>query len=312
MGQRGAARRNSWSQSSTEYDDIQDYVAEVIVRRSLQIVYQPIIDHTRNVIIGYEALSRPHFDGKAIRPDVFFRAAHACQCSTEADLLALMMSLSSIINTRAHHPQVLLFVNASSTTLTDESYVRELESLFRRGVCDPGNMVIEITEHTPYTPDSLKPVVNELRALGVRIALDDYGAGSSTTLALLELEPDFVKVDRSIISGIATSSHKQRYLSHLTHFMNSEHAVIAEGVENVDDLLAVRDTGVNVSQGYYWAQPVPIQPMLNLLDMIEMERNVLSDCVRTNDGLLHNISVIQKSQELDSLINLYHRLKRGL
>ena len=95
-----------------------------------------------------------------------------------------------------------------------------------------------------------------MRSIGVRIALDDVGVGSANLGMLVQLEPDFIKVDRSLIQGISNSLSKQRLLSHLVGFMESGDSVIAEGLENPEDLLAVKESGVNLSQGYYWAYPM--------------------------------------------------------
>ncbi|MBX5437879.1 MAG: EAL domain-containing protein [Alicyclobacillaceae bacterium] len=95
-----------------------------------------------------------------------------------------------------------------------------------------------------------------MRQLGLRIALDDGGTGTASLCALVHREPDVVKVDRSLIQGIATSSTTQRLLAHLVSFMGSPDSVIAEGVEEKDNLLAVREAGVWLSQEYYWSPPL--------------------------------------------------------
>ncbi len=90
--------------------------------------------------------------------------------------------------------------------------------------------------------------------------------------------------------------------------MESGNAVIAEGVESDEDLAAIRETGVNVSQGYYWSRPMSVNDLSDLLGEIERTRNELEDLARNRNGSLTEETVVQKSQELDALVNLYYRL----
>ncbi|WP_274436603.1 EAL domain-containing protein [Alicyclobacillus sp. ALC3] len=136
------------------------------------------------------------------------------------------------------------------------------------------------------------------------------GVGSTNLLALVELEPDFIKVDRSLIQGISTSGAKQRLLKHLTQFMQSENAVIAEGVEYREDLLAIRESGVSLSQGYYWAPPVTMDNDMLLTAEIETKREALIKLVDKKDGVLTDDDVVTKSQELDLLITQHCRLQQ--
>ncbi|MBX6353738.1 MAG: EAL domain-containing protein [Thermoflavifilum sp.] len=107
-------------------------------------------------------------------------------------------------------------------------------------------------------PVELARAVDPLRSEGIRIALDDFGAPGGSITALVELQPDVVKVDRALVRGIADSIKKQRLFEHLMGFMDGGTWLIAEGVESEDDCDALRRIGVPYSQGYLWSPPQPL------------------------------------------------------
>lgn len=143
-------------------------------------------------------------------------------------------------------------------------------------------------------------MILELRQLGVRVALDDVGRGSSNLLSLVELEPDFIKVDRSLIYQIASSTTKQRLLKLLVTYMESGSNIIAEGVENEEDLAAVRATGVRLSQGFWWSKPMGNNELNDVLQHTSHDR-------LTQHGIRNQESVYCSEDEaqLNQLIRLY-------
>ncbi|MCL6442682.1 MAG: EAL domain-containing protein [Alicyclobacillus sp.] len=284
----------------------------IVEQGSIGTVYQPIVDHTNDAVFAYEALSRPLYEGKSIPPEIWFHTAQERDLAAHADLLAVS---SAVRNFRLPPPEIIstpLFVNVMPSSIADESFRNGLVLLFEEGCCRPEQLILELVEYVSYNASSLTKLLEPIRSLGVRIALDDVGTGSTNLSALIELEPDFIKIDRSLIQDIATSSSKRRLLTHLAGFMESGSSVIAEGVENHDDLLAVRETGVNLSQGFYWAPPMPADDMPFLTIQIEIERKALIKIANESGGVLTNEAVVQKSQELDLLINQYSRIKNGM
>ncbi|SFU59497.1 EAL domain-containing protein [Alicyclobacillus macrosporangiidus] len=291
-------------------NDVRRSVDEVLQHETLDVVYQPIVNHAEGVLFAHEALSRPRSGGQAILPDAWFRAAYACNRSAEADLLALTTSVRLLRALPHEIRSIPLFVNVMPSSLVQESFVEGIQYLFTEGLFDPRQLVIEIVEYISYDPGLLSKRMKPLTSLGVRIALDDVGAGNTSLMALLAFEPDYVKVDRAWVQGISTSCAKQRFLSRLVRFMESGNSVIAEGVDNDQDLAAIREAGVNVSQGYYWSRPLSVNDLSDLLGEIERKRAELVDCARRGNGSLTDEALLKKSQELDVLVNLYHRLLR--
>lgn len=254
--------------------NIADYVwrsiSSSIDKGMLDVVFQPIVDHCKNTIFAYETLSRPQYDGRLLPPDKWFQAACECGLSAEVDLLAFS---SGVNNFRLLPPEITsvpLFVNVIPGSLTQRSFLDGLDRLLYESQCQPEQLVLEVIEYVSYDPQALFQMIKPLRSLDVRIAIDDVGMGNTNLAALVQLEPDFIKIDRSLIQDIATSSSKQRLLSHLVGYMESGSSVIAEGVENAKDLAAIQEAGVNLSQGYYWARPMSVDDPLLLTTQIEI------------------------------------------
>ena len=224
---------------------------------TLDVVYQPIVNHSKCTVFAHEVLSRPQYVGQLIPPNDWFRAAYKCGLSVVADLLALSAGVTNLRMFPSEIKSTPIFVNVMPSSLVEKSFLEGLELIFHEGTCQPKQLVLEIIEYVSYDPRSLLRIIAPIRSLGVQIALDDVGVGNTNLAALVKLEPDFIKIDRSLIEDISVSSSKQRLLSQLVGYMESGDSVIAEGVENSEDLLAIQEAGANLSQGYYWARPMP-------------------------------------------------------
>ncbi|GMA50796.1 hypothetical protein GCM10025857_21530 [Alicyclobacillus contaminans] len=252
--------------------NMQSIVQDVLAGGDLHMVYQPIVNHAEGILFGHEALSRPQANGEMVRPDLWFRAAHQCGLAVEADLLALHSAVKHVASYAMTDNVMPLFVNITPTTISEPRFLRALEELFDHGMLVPQEVVIELIEYISYNPRYLADAVSSLRSMGLRIALDDFGVCASGMSALVELDPDFVKVDRSLVQGIAASDRKRRLLIHLADYMNTEESVIAEGIEEKDDLQAVQEIGVSLSQGYYWERPVTLERLPESHAVLHQER----------------------------------------
>ncbi|QRF23495.1 EAL domain-containing protein [Alicyclobacillus sp. TC] len=230
-----------------------------IQRGQLDVVFQPIVHHRKEHFFAYESLSRPQCEGKGIPPDVWFQAAYEYQLSTEIDRLALSMSLKKRLELPAKWQSKPIFVNVSPHSLTERAYLEELEHLLQESHCPPSQLIFEMIEYIAYDPKTLFEMLRPLRSLGVRIALDDMGVGHANLSTLVILEPDFIKIDRSLIQNIHLSDRKQRLLSHLLCYMDSGEQVIAEGVEKIEEVQITQQLGIDLSQGYYWARPMAVE-----------------------------------------------------
>lgn len=216
----------------------------------LAAAYQPIVDTARGAVVGYEALAR--FPGYAEKnPEAWFAAAREHGKAAELESAALRIALKA----RAALPaNCFLTLNVSPELLTSEDIRRVWRD---EGAL--GGLIVELTEQTPIESYvELEPDLNQLRAAGALIAVDDAGAGYAGLRHLLDLRPSMIKIDRALIQDVDRDEAKRALIGMLGAFASRVDAwILAEGVERAEELDALVSLGVPLVQGYYLARPAP-------------------------------------------------------
>lgn len=230
----------------TEIATARARIRQIIAQRAFSTVYQPIVDLRTDRVVGYEALTR--FDDRAA-PDVRFGEAEAVGLGMQLEMVALAEAIASADQL----PEgTWLNVNASPDLMLDP---RRLERLLRR---TDRPIVIEVTEHAEVADYAAFRAARESMVGDVRIAIDDAGAGFASLRHVLELQPSFVKLDRSLIESIDVDQARAALVSGMAHFAASTGAIlIAEGIQSAEELAAVRRLGVTLGQGYLLGRPQP-------------------------------------------------------
>jgi len=215
--------------------------------RLVYVDYHPIVIASTKEIFGYEALARGKM--RTLRsPEVMFDVAAEADMIWELSRLCRARAIEGM-NTRLG-PGQLLFINVDPHDFTDPAFTEQ-------EVADPTRVVIEITERTaikdyPKFRDRLKA----FRDMGYRFAVDDAGSGYAGLGSIANLEPDFIKLDISLISAIDTNFIKQNLVQTMVRFANDHGAqVIAEGVERAEEFKTVQELGVHLVQGFYLHRP---------------------------------------------------------
>jgi len=222
-------------------------VADALDERCRRAVYQPIADLRTGEVVGFEALSR--FSGQPYRPpNEWFEEAASVGCGVGLELAAARTALAALDQIA---PDAFLSVNCSPSATLDPGLMDLLTQM------PPDRVVLELTEHDPvddYGP--LLGVLDRLRAQGVRIAIDDAGAGYSGLRHVLRLRPDILKLDVVLTRDIDTDPDRRALATALVAFASEIDAVvIAEGIETGGELRTLRDLGVTLGQGYHLARP---------------------------------------------------------
>ena len=237
-------------QVERERDQERMAISSLVHGEQIGIACQPIVDLRTGSIMGLEALAR--FPEPFQRPDQTFARAHELDRELGIDLegLALQQALKLLPSLGTEQ---YLSVNLSPAVLTelinrDKGAQAELPL---------SRIVVEITEHEVINNyAALTAVLRPYRDRGLRISIDDAGAGYASFHHVVELGPDFIKVDRSLVDGLA---HDRARRVAVTGFVllavELGCTVIAEGVEQLDDLAALRDMGVEAAQGYLLGRP---------------------------------------------------------
>jgi EAL domain-containing protein (putative c-di-GMP-specific phosphodiesterase class I) len=217
------------------------------------MVFQPIVDVRSGAVIGMEALAR--FAAEPTRgPDRWFAEAAEVGLGIELEVAAVRAALAELNDLPSG---AYLSVNASPATATSGLLEDALSEV-------PGErVVLEVTEHAQVEDyEVLGRALDVLRAQGIRLAVDDAGAGYAGLQHILRLAPDIIKLDISLTRGIDADPVKRALASSLVTFAAEIGAVItAEGVETGAELNALRELGITNAQGYYLAHPGPL-PLL--------------------------------------------------
>jgi PAS domain S-box-containing protein len=219
----------------------------VLATSEVDIALQPIVSLRSGSLAGVEALARFR-DGRG--PDAWFRDARDAGLAQELDELAFNAALNAF---SALPGSCYLSVNASPALITD--------SAFAAGLLDSGlpldRLVIEITEHVAIVDYDLQnAALKSLRERGVRLAVDDTGAGFASLSHVLKLRPDIIKVDRSLIEGLAIDPARRSLVTALVLLARDIGATVTgEGVEEVAELDILSTLGVDHVQGYLLARP---------------------------------------------------------
>jgi len=233
-----------------ERELVMERIRRVLDGAGMAIVFQPIVDLQDRAIVGMEALAR--FAGDAPRPpDVWFNEAASVGLGTDLELTAIRMALGKIDLLPAG---CYLSLNLSHRTATSP---RLLDVIIGEH-CD--RLVVEITEHEPVEDyESLTESLEKLRVRGVRVAIDDAGAGFASLRHALRLDPHVLKVDISLVRDIDTDRARRALASGLIRFAEEmDISIVAEGIETQAELDTLLSLGVRYGQGYFLAHPAPI------------------------------------------------------
>ncbi len=244
---------------------------EIIENRRLTALFQPIVDYRDHSYFGFEGLIRGPAESLLNTPLALFSSAekYGLRSQLEAACRETVLHAFSRLKLPGR-----LFLNNSLEALHDEHLLAAdgLEGLYRLGI-HPSRIVIELTEnqHIGDYP-GIREVLTRHRANGFKIAIDDLGEGFANLRMWSEVQPDYVKIDRHFINGIATERLKHHFVKAMQSLAESCSAqIVAEGIETEADFLAVRDIGIAYGQGYLIERPshtplqVPTASVSNLL-----------------------------------------------
>lgn len=211
------------------------------------VLLQPVVDLATGTRVGAEALSRfPAAWGRT--PDVVFAEAHSVGMGHALELQALERAAEHLDRVGGY-----VAMNVSPATVLTPGCGELLRRLPLHRV------VLELTEHDAVEDyDRLAAALAPFRAAGLRLAIDDVGAGFSSLRHIVVTAPDVIKIDRSIASGVATDRVLATLVGSLVSFAHGCGArVVAEGVETGEDATALRALGVDHGQGWYFGRPGP-------------------------------------------------------
>ena len=222
-------------------------------------VYEPIVDVATKTVFGYEALARGPEGTEFHSPLVLFENAVKENLIFELDCLCRR---SGLLGAEGLPAGTKLFLNVRPTTIHDPSFkpealIRTLESSQLR----PSDLVFEISEQESIRSfDVFREVRDEYGKLGFQFALDDTGAGYASLEAVMELEPEFIKVDRAFVRDIDKDPARRTLLRALHAVAEDTGArIIAEGLDRLEELETLGEMGIPFGQGWLFGKPTPLR-----------------------------------------------------
>lgn len=227
----------------------------LIEQRSFDIHFQPLVAIDRAEIFGFEALTRGPADGPLHSPLVLFEAAARLGRLVELEHLIVQRALQRFKQLGLPGQ---LFLNVTADTLLGaREHAGRLAARLAELGLPTSRLVIELTETRPIEDLArLDDALQALRERGFRVALDDLGEGFASLRRWMEMRPDFVKIDRHFIDGIAQEPLKQQFVRSIVEMAaTSGCEVVAEGLEQEPDLDVLRRLGLSICQGYLFARP---------------------------------------------------------
>jgi EAL domain-containing protein (putative c-di-GMP-specific phosphodiesterase class I) len=221
-------------------------IRRLLAPGALHALVQPVVRLVDGEVIGYEALARAVDPGVPGSPDEWFARASAEGWSIELEAACLR----AVVALGAPPGDRLLFVNMLPRHLVAPEVLALRELL-------PSRVVLELTEQEAIAEvDAVRAALGRWTGGGARIALDDVGSGYAGLQQVVHLQPEFLKLDRSLIVGIDGDRVRQAMVASLVGFAGQVGTtIIAEGIETHAELCWLRDAGVPLAQGYHLARP---------------------------------------------------------
>lgn len=236
---------------------------------SFEVVYQPQFDLKSHKLVGFESLIRMYDKkGNFVNTQEFILVAESSGLIYELDLWIIKNVLIQTSRYVKEHPAIEISINISGKHFIVPGFIDYIIKCLEFYNFNPKNLKIEITESS-YIKDFDKTisVINELRSLGIKIALDDFGTGYSSLSYLTKIPTDLIKIDKSFIDEMEINEEKCSFVNmiiNLGHFMRNK--VIAEGVENKEQLDLLNKLKCDYIQGYVWGKPMFLKDIESIKD----------------------------------------------
>lgn len=247
--------------------------------------YQPIVELRSASVPHVEALIRwAHPVHGAVLPGAFLPLIHGAGLSDTLTEFGLTDVLRDLPELRTlYGPDIAVSLNLSHRQLQEpEALARRVRTALHDSGESPETLLIEVVEDlTSRDIVHTRSAFRDLRDLGVRIILDDFGTGASSLTALTDMEYDGLKIDRSFVQGLTTSAVARSVIGTVLAFGEQTGiTVVAEGVESALELLALDQLGCSLAQGYFLGRPKPLADGAQHLDFMPVAQPIVVDSSR--------------------------------
>ena len=230
------------------------------------LFYQPQFDVNKECVSSMEVLIRHRAYDGTISPPTFLSSFAKLGLTAEMDLWVLKEALGEV-GPLASNPSFKVSINISPDTFLVPGFAKTVIRLIDQSELNYHQVELEITEELLIQDEeTTSSVLQELRLLGIQIALDDFGSGYSSIGYLCKYEFDKVKIDRSLVMNLKHRNGRElfRLTSELVRTTGA--AIVVEGVETEEELELIQEQGIGLVQGYYFYKPMPLEQICQTVD----------------------------------------------
>ncbi len=248
---------------------------EAIENGEIVPFFQPTLDIRTGKLVGAEVLARwRRADGTMVSPANFIPLAERSGLIYPMTRALMKRACVEVGAAHVNRPHINIAFNLYAGHFANDSIIDELKTIFANSQISLSQIVLEVTEREPLPDlDLARDIIGRLQKLGIHVAIDDVGTGHGGLSYLMKLGVDTIKIDKMFIDAISTERHSQTIIEtllELARTMNME--VIAEGVENFDQVEYLRRKGVHHAQGYVFAPPLPASSYVALIETMDAGR----------------------------------------
>ncbi|MDQ2649511.1 MAG: EAL domain-containing protein, partial [Actinomycetota bacterium] len=241
-----------------ERENLHEDLEKAVGRDELEVHYQPVIDIPTGRLRGFEALVRWHNSTRGLlAPSQFIDLAEQTGLIVPIGAWVLHEACTQAVTWGEVAGDLTMAINVSARQLQDPGLVPTIAGALRISGLEPASLVVEITESAAVeVAEGAIERLHQLKALGVTLAIDDFGTGYSSLTYLRRFPVDQLKIDRSFVAEVATSSEDRAIIASvidLAHALGM--SVVAEGVETEAQFCALEAMGCDLAQGFRWRGP---------------------------------------------------------
>ncbi len=247
-----------------------ELLEEFLDRKTIRAVLQPIVKVRDGAapfeVFGVEGLARGPANSVLGSPSFLLAYAARKELLFEADMICIRAALVEVVQLTS---PVTTFLNVQPRSLTNPDFTARLCDEVHQSGLEERTIVLELTEQqTIVNPRAFASTLQRLRDCGFRIALDDFGEGSSNLNLFQDLRPDFLKISGTFCRGLAQDSFKQIIVQSTAEMAaRAGTATIMEAVETSEDAQVLRRLGIDYAQGYFFLKPLPGRDLAQALQV---------------------------------------------
>lgn len=242
--------------------------------------YQPVMDIETGGLIGCEVLIRwRRPDGTIITPGQFMTYAETSGHIFEMTRQMMRQTRVEVGELYKNNPDMKMSINLFAGHFDDREVIEDIEEIYGGSDIRYQQIVVEVTERQPLkNMEKARKIIAELQALGVRVALDDAGTGHGGLAYLQKLGIDIIKIDKMFIDTLGDDDSSSTIVDTLVELAgNLGMGIIAEGVEQMEQIQRLRELGVTAAQGYIFAPPLPANLYIELAEALTSGKGAAKD-----------------------------------